>query len=145
MYCLVAVSLLSGCSNSATLQLAGGSQVTGVIQGGTMDSVVVESESGAVSVPRNSIEDIDHPGTVAGIGGAAMMVTGVLGVFAGLLVSATCTGECVGSTQDTAGLVTIGAGFGLAGTGLAPLIWGVETWRGSHARSQPPSEHEAPE
>lgn len=102
------------CGASATVTRSSGAAVVGQIVRADAQAVAVVLDDGrTVTVPRRVIEDIDHPGNVAGILGTAVGI--------GALIAAPA-GVCGPSNDDR--LPCLGV-LGLSATGL---WFGIDGW-----------------
>jgi hypothetical protein len=127
----VALTLFAstGCSTTATIHRRD-SVVEGRIVGGDKSDLVVATRSGErlMLIPRGEITSIDHPGTVAGPIGAALLVFGALNHVVGFR---RCDGTneelCVGSLG---GLLIGGIGAGL-------FAWATTVWLRSTGAAEP--------
>jgi hypothetical protein len=122
--------LASGCSTSATLVRSpqyGGSLDAYVI-GSNPANVLVAGPDGPVSIPRNHIDHIDHPGNVHILIGAALSLVGLLDLATGSQCDSGPNTICVGPMADLL----------LLGGGLALTTWGAMVWGRSRNAEQPP-------
>jgi hypothetical protein len=135
-FAVVLLSLLCGCSTTATITRMDGTQIEAEIQYTDEDRLVAQTNTGhKVRILKRAISDIDHPGNVAGTLGAALSVYGLWNIAVG---ANTC-GEVGGAF--CAGMIAPAA------IGLPMLIWGFTTWGKSTDamhRLKPPSPDSVP-
>jgi len=120
--CAVAAggALLAGCGSSATLMQRDGMQVHGTILGVDSENYYLEPSRGrVVTVPRDTVRDIDHPGNVAAAIGGGVAAYGVVNIAVG---APNCKREgdayCVGVFTPLA-------------VGLPIMLYGIGTYVGS--------------
>jgi hypothetical protein len=125
----VIACVLAGCSANATI-IRGerdGGTVYGKIVGVGERNLYVRTPSGEeIGVPRDEIEDIDHPGNVLALVGAAIVVSGAYNIWVGLPnCDSRSTAFCVA--------VVIPA---VVGAGMS--AWGGSVYARSHAAAKSP-------
>jgi hypothetical protein len=120
---LLALILLCSCASTATLTTTRGT-VEATILGGDDESLLVINEAGAKKrVPRDQVQDIDHPGNVVAT------IFGPAGALFGIETIAFAIGPC---RTDLPGGGT-GPSFcviagGIAAVSLGLAAWGLYTW-----------------
>ncbi|MFP2905780.1 hypothetical protein ACLESD_12130 [Pyxidicoccus sp. 3LFB2] len=120
------LTVLCGCSTTATISLINGGQVEAEIQHGTEDELVIKTVAGVeVPVPRLEISDIDHPGNGNAVLGWLLSAYGTLNIAAGF---ETCR-ELRGAVRASYCIGT----FLPAAVGVPMLIWGWTTWASSRS------------
>ncbi|NMO13516.1 hypothetical protein HPC49_09780 [Pyxidicoccus fallax] len=128
------LTVLCGCSTTATISLINGGRVEAKIQHGTKDALVLKTVAGVeVPVPRLEISDIDHPGNGDAVLGGLLSAYGALNI-------ATNFETCRELRGDARTPYCIGT-FLPASVGVPMLIWGLTTWVSSRlaAASTSPS------
>jgi hypothetical protein len=116
----LAAALAGGCSTTATIHGRNGLPDEATIVRGTSTSVMVDNGAGERAIPRSQIADIDHPGNVHAVVGAALLAYGILNISVGVprceeKGPAFCTGV-----------------FTPAAVGLGMSIWGLAVWSKSN-------------
>src|SRR5262245_1870869 len=117
-----ALSVVVGCASGATIvrSPANGGPVYGTIVGNGERTLYLRTGSGEeVGIPHEQIEDIDHPGNVLAVVGAAVLVYGAYNLWVGIP-------KC--DSEGTAFCVGV---FLPAPTGIALTLWGVNTYTDS--------------
>ena len=121
--------VLAGCSANATIIRSerDGGIVYGRIVGVGERNLYVKTPSGEeVGVPRDEIEDIDHPGNVLAVVGAAIAVYGIFNIWVALPnCDSRSTAFCVGVVIP-------------AVAGAAMSAWGGSVYARSHAAAKSP-------
>ncbi len=98
-----------------------------VIVGSTPAELMVATRNGERVIPRDQISDIDHPGNVAVVVGAALLTVGALNLAG--------WHRCQ-DNQPSDFCAGWAGGGGLALSGLGLLVWGAAVWGQSvHAAS----------
>ncbi len=116
-FTVVLLSLLCGCSTTATISRINGKQLEAEIQYSEGDNLVVQTSSGhKLRIPRSEVSDIDHPGNVTAVLGAVLSAYGMVNIAAG---ASTC--DAVG------GAFCVGM-IAPAAIGVPMLVWGFMTW-----------------
>lgn len=119
-FAVVLLSLLCGCSTTATISRSNGTQLHGEIQRGDQDTLVIKTNEGnTLRLPKSEISSIDHPGNVAGAVGGFLMGYGLVNIAMGW------------STCAERGGASCAATFAPAAIGLPIVLWGVKTWSDS--------------
>jgi len=115
--CLASMLLL-GCGTSATVELRGGRFVEGQIVASDRNSIYLDTGDAEVTVPRDRIVDIDHPGNGAAITGIVLAAYGALNIAVGLP-------ECDKRGAAFCMGVFLPATLGLGLTGYGFSVWGA--------------------
>ena len=131
---LALLTVLCGCSTTATVSLRNGQRFEAKIRRGTQDALVIKTGEGwEVPIPREEISNIDHPGNTFAVAG---VLVGALG-FLSLAKSEQACGMQTTFSEQTCFVIsavplTLGASM---------LAWGLTTWLGSTraVRAVPPS------
>jgi hypothetical protein len=125
----VGLVLLTGCGTTATINTRSESPFDGTIIGGNSEEVRVHVQNHVRTIPRNQIEDIDHPGNVAATIGGVVTGYGIVNIAIG-------APEC-----DRQGPAFCMGVFIPAAVGLPLMIWGITTYVGSvRALNKAPNE-----
>jgi len=111
-------------------------RISGVIVSSTSNSLTVDTDYvERLTIQRDTIVDIDHPGDELAIAGAILFGLGAIVGVAGMATSSTGGGSYNGFVGAVAG----GAGFSLAGVGVTLGIPGWVIWSRSTAAAAEPS------
>jgi hypothetical protein len=112
------VMLSSNCGSSATITLQNGRLAEGQIIAGDRNSIYLDTGEAELTVPRDRIADVDHPGNGAAITGILLTAYGALNIAVGL---PKCDKE---GTAFCMGVFTPAVlGLGLTGYGFS--VWGA--------------------
>lgn len=126
------LTMLCGCSTTATISRINGATVEAKIARSDSSSLFVKTAEGPeVAIPRADVSDIDHPGNGTAVFGGLLSAYGAMNIAAGLETCGELGGAyCVGT-------------FLPAAIGIPMLIWGMTTWAGSTgaAANTSPSGH----
>jgi hypothetical protein len=120
----VALSLLCGCTTTATFLTRDTGLLEARIVGGDRTNLLVQTESGAERVlARADVVDIDHPGNVVALIGGIIAGSGAvnLGTFA-----LTCSSGFGSTGSQCAPIYVVLGSMVAAGAGM--LTWGLWTW-----------------
>lgn len=121
----------TGCSTTAHITLRDGSRVDGEIVDSDRASVVVRRSGEEVRVPRDEIDDIDHPGNF-------LLTLGALGAGGwGLILLAASADVATAEGETHSGLLILPAIFGVA-VYTGPAVWGYRAWSTSVDNARPP-------
>jgi len=114
---VVLLSLLCGCSTTATISRINGTRLEAEIQHTDGHNLVVQTDAGhKVRIPKSEVANIDHPGNVAAFIGAALSTYGMVNIALG---ASTC--------RSVGGAFCAGV-FAPAAIGVPILAWGLMTW-----------------
>lgn len=129
------LTLLCGCSTTATLSRTTGKPIEGRINRSDAQYLYVELEEGEEgAIPRASVNDIDHPGNATAVLGGLLGAYGVLNIAAGA--------ETCGESEGAVGVAFCTGMVLPAAFGAGMLIWGLTTWgRSTSAAENAPVKH----
>jgi hypothetical protein len=119
---LLLLASATACSTTATITNKDATRAEVRIARSTPTELIVATRDGERVIERDHVQEIDHPGNVAVVAGAALLAAGAANL-AGLYrcreneSSDFCVGWAVGGA--------------LAGSGLGLLIWGGTVWTNS--------------
>ncbi|HXJ19889.1 MAG TPA: hypothetical protein VMT03_06605 [Polyangia bacterium] len=117
----------AGCGTTATITKKDGQRYQLEIVRSTPTELIVATRGGERPIPRDQVQDIDHPGNVAiAVGSVALLVGAV-----NLLGWRRC--EPGGPTDFCMGWA---AGGGLVGLGVGMIGWGGYVWKRSTTAAQ---------
>jgi hypothetical protein len=119
-FAVALLTVLCGCSTTATISRVNGTQLDAEIQRSDRDNLVVTTNTGhKLRVPRSEVSDIDHPGNVSAVIGSVLSVYGAVNIVGGMSTCVRVGGAfCAGMVAPAA-------------IGVPMLIWGLKTWSGS--------------
>ena len=114
----------TGCGTSATITDRSGARQEGVFIRGNQTHLIVATSEGRIALRRDEIADVDHPGNVMAVVGAALLIPS-----AAWLVSPAL--RCEEGRQHTFCMGWLGAAT-FAAVGLTLAIRGAAVWHHSH-------------
>ena len=120
--------ILSGfaaCGTSAAITLRDGSMVSGKIVSSDTDAVYIATANGEKTVPRDRIQDIDHPGNGAGTVGIVLTALGARGMLSLAVGTSKSDGDVFVEVYAPAVL------------GVSMIAWGFMTYAKSLSASHP--------
>jgi len=128
---------ISGCSKSAIIKLKNNQKYMGEIIGGTQDTLFISpNEKTNIPIFKDSIIDINHPGTALSTGG------GILFLLSSVSYYFTYKGLNRLSTLDggfNSAKITLTAIYGLELIGSGVMIYkGIKNWKNSKERMNLP-------
>jgi len=127
--CILIISSIVSCSSQATIIKNDNTPIKGRIESSDKDNLYVDFFNEKITVPRNEINSIDHPGNV--MGNIGLGVIGLGGVFALLGMALKETPGTSSYSQDvneTTGDIYIWTGIGIGGGGIITAIIGYSIW-----------------
>ncbi len=124
-------ALITGCGHTATITRANAPDLEGEIQASDSQSIYVKTEGGTtMSVSRDMITDIDHPGNVAATIGGIVTGYGIVNIAVG-------AGDCdrYGGAYCTGVFLPAAIGAPIMAYGLYRWIHSTDAAKGSAASS----------
>jgi len=117
VFCFSLAAFATGCGNTATITRVNAPELDGEIRASDSQNIYIKTAGNTpMSVPRETITDIDHPGNVAATIGAIVTGYGIANIAMG-------AGDC-----DRGGAAYCTGVFLPAAIGLPIMSWGLYTW-----------------
>lgn len=104
---------LAACSSNASIRNRGGGLLEARIAGSDAGSLLLDHPGrGTIRLPREQVEDIDHPGNVVVMAGVSVLLVGAYII----------------ASEHQRGVEMVSTGLATGVPGLAMITWGASTY-----------------